>query len=331
MKVENYTKCPVCETPINERQYIETYVSPFNNQEYKLYECSNCEIQWWEPLKMIPEFYEDEGLEGYATMYDINAALTSKHFAINIFFEFLEKIALKRDTVRILDVGCGNGVFLKNLKDIWSRKDIKLEIVGIDLDKKSINVAKQILPVAKFKVASLEEFEKENDIGKFDIITFFEVLEHQDNPRGFLSTIYKLTKDDGFIFGSVPNRERFLVSFDRKYYSRDSDFPPNHFLHFNKKSLTFLLSEMGFTNIRFYNHDFELQDIGHYVAMCLSFGILDKLKKNIKNNIQNNSKNTSVLGLKNLIYQLLGITFYKFYYKNPWHLVFSARKKEKIL
>jgi len=51
-------KCSICYTGVEERNFKETYISPHNNQEYKRYECSNCDVHWWEPLKIIPEFYE---------------------------------------------------------------------------------------------------------------------------------------------------------------------------------------------------------------------------------------------------------------------------------
>jgi 2-polyprenyl-3-methyl-5-hydroxy-6-metoxy-1,4-benzoquinol methylase len=41
------------------------------------------------------------------------------------------------------------------------------------------------------------------------VITFFEVLEHQDKPREFLEMVKGLLKEGGYIAGSVPNRERF--------------------------------------------------------------------------------------------------------------------------
>ena len=269
-------KCPICETKVS--KHIETYKSDFNNQEYKLYHCPNCDLQWWEPLKMIPEFYENEGLDGYRVMHNINIALNSKHFAIKSFLNFLKQESINKTKIRILDIGCGNGVFLKNLIYYWPNKDIEIEIWGIDLDKKSIAVAQKIVPNGNFKVITLEKFKNSKEIGKFDIITFFEVLEHQDNPKEFLESIYELLENNGFIFGSVPNRERLLVSLDRKFYSKNEDFPPNHFLYFNRKSLSILLKKVGFRDIKFYNNDFDLMDIGHYIAFCLSFGILEKLK-----------------------------------------------------
>jgi 2-polyprenyl-3-methyl-5-hydroxy-6-metoxy-1,4-benzoquinol methylase len=56
---------------------------------------------------------------------------------------------------------------------------------------------------------SLEEFyeyAKEKNL-KFDVITFFEVLEHQDKPREFLEMVKGFLKGGGYIAGSVPNRD----------------------------------------------------------------------------------------------------------------------------
>ena len=57
--------CPICSAVVDAENYKETYISPYNNQEYKRYECPNCDVLWWEPLKIIPEFYKSEMFEGY--------------------------------------------------------------------------------------------------------------------------------------------------------------------------------------------------------------------------------------------------------------------------
>jgi len=57
-------------TEVAKEDYKETYISPYNNQEYKRYECPNCDVHWWEPLKIIPEFYESEVFEGYIAFHE---------------------------------------------------------------------------------------------------------------------------------------------------------------------------------------------------------------------------------------------------------------------
>ena len=55
--------CPICRFEVEASSFKEVYVSPYNKEEYKRYECPNCDVHWWEPLKIIPEFYESEFLE----------------------------------------------------------------------------------------------------------------------------------------------------------------------------------------------------------------------------------------------------------------------------
>jgi hypothetical protein len=37
-------KCPICYTEVGERNFKEAYVSPYNNQQHRCYECLNCEV-----------------------------------------------------------------------------------------------------------------------------------------------------------------------------------------------------------------------------------------------------------------------------------------------
>lgn len=59
--------CTVCGN--GEDKYREVYISSFDDQEYKLYECSNCGLSWWEPLKSIPIFCKGEGSEVYESLH----------------------------------------------------------------------------------------------------------------------------------------------------------------------------------------------------------------------------------------------------------------------
>ncbi len=111
---------------------------------------------------------------------------------------------------------------------------------------------------------SLEEFYdyvKKNNL-KFDVITFFEVLEHQDKPREFLRMVKELLKDSGYIAGSVPNREGiFVVEFFQKF--SDIDFPPHHFLRFSKSSLEKTLRLSGFSQVEVYKVDYPFKEPIH--------------------------------------------------------------------
>jgi SAM-dependent methyltransferase len=191
-------------------------------------------------LKIIPEFYESEVFEGYAAFHEfVGTRLGENHKA---FFKYFPSNVRGK----LLDVGCGDGRFLR------CAKEQGFEVWGIDFDKKSVENVKRNLGIDTVFAMSLEEFyeyAKEKNL-KFDVITFFEVLEHQDKPGEFLEMVKGLLKEGGYIAGSVPNRERLFVETDWKYY--DWDYPPHHFLRFSKFSLYRAFKNCGFTNIELY-------------------------------------------------------------------------------
>ncbi|WP_457571128.1 class I SAM-dependent methyltransferase [Desulfovulcanus sp.] len=148
---------------------------------------------------------------------------------------------------KLLDVGCGSGVFL------CEARKLDFECYGIDFDKKSINIAKEKFCLDHVYSISLMEFIEfmQASSMRFDVITFFEVLEHQDDPRGFLQDVKKILTPGGYIAGSVPNKDRLFVDLERN--ATHLDYPPHHFLYFSRQSLKFLLEKEGFMDIKFYS------------------------------------------------------------------------------
>jgi len=272
--------CPVCGKEVEAKAYRETYVSDWNKKEYKLYHCPSCDLQWWEPLKVEPEFYEEEGEEGYAVFHlGISETLGENH---KMFFKHFP---LKSG--RLLDVGCGDGRFLKKAKEVG------FEVWGIDFDRKSVEVCRKKRGLENVYAMSLEEFSefaKKKGL-KFDVITFFEVLEHQDRPREFLEKVKELLKPGGWIAGSVPNREGIFKLLERKHTK--IDYPPHHFLWFNKKSLLNLLSLAGFHS-EVNGVKYGLKSLPAYLEGIILGDISLKLKKFLKKSAVKDEKLASV-------------------------------------
>ncbi|WP_428108751.1 class I SAM-dependent methyltransferase [Caldisericum sp.] len=258
-------------TKVEERNYKEVYVSPYNNQEYKRYECPNCDLHWWEPLKIIPEFYESEFIDAYIGFH------TVQREKLGVNHEPFFKYFPKNVRGRLLDIGCGDGVFLRYAKGAG------FEVWGIDFDSKSVEVARKGVGVDTIYVMSLEEFydfAKKKGL-KFDVITFFEVLEHQDKPREFLDLVKYLLKDGGYIAGSVPNRESYFWQELNQKYSH-GDFPPNHFLRFSDVALRKCLEIAEFDDVRIYKLDFTFEELYPSFVEKKIFGNIDSLKVKLK-------------------------------------------------
>ncbi|WP_448587358.1 class I SAM-dependent methyltransferase [Thermocrinis sp.] len=238
-------------------------------------------MQWWEPLEMPDYFYEQGLFAGYEKLHSPpDTKLGSNHRAF--FKNFPGPWSGK-----LLDVGCGNGKFL------MVAKGYGFEVWGVDMDIKSVEIARSVVGES-VKAMSLEhfvDFVRERGVS-FDVVTFFEVLEHQDKPLVFLERIKSILKPGGYISGSVPNRDRWLT------YDSEWDYPPHHLLRFSKQSLENLLSTAGFGNIQVKSLDFSFKlkewffyvkksylnvpiipnAIKYFLSVPLSFAFVLKLK-----------------------------------------------------
>jgi 2-polyprenyl-3-methyl-5-hydroxy-6-metoxy-1,4-benzoquinol methylase len=318
---EKIIHCPICETPTDAKAFLQTYISPYNNQEYKMYECSNCQLQWWEPLKMIPKFYEKEVFESYISYHEGLRKLPSW---CEPFFKYFPK----NKKGKLLDVGCGDGIFLNHAKEQG------FEVWGIDFDKKSIEAIKRNFHIETVFPMSLEEFYEyaKNKNLKFDVITFFEVLEHQDNPRNFLEMVKDILNEKGWIAGSVPNREKLFAEIDWKYFH--GDYPPHHFLRFSKLTLEKIFKLNNFSHIEVYCLDLSLLDAIPYIEKRL-FGNLDTMKVGLKTKItkdERKSRAYKVEDLENLkksgVRLLKVLKFIRNLVLSPFVLLYIKKLKE---
>lgn len=101
----------------------------------------------------------------------------------------------KSSESKLLDVGCGNGNFLKH-----SQKYFKCE--GFDLSTDAIQLLKTEVPNIKLSVNNLFAYSNKS---LFEIVTCFDVLEHLVDPTNALIKLKSLINDEGLIAISMPN------------------------------------------------------------------------------------------------------------------------------
>ncbi len=227
--------CPICDAPSRVHPSTTTHHGSHNRRDYTLHECTACDLQFWTPLQADPSVYSGEGFDAYVDY----------HAGKRPFPRWAEPLfsALPPSPGRALDIGCGDGAVLDRLLAAG------FEPNGLDLDEKSVAIARKKFGLTHVSATTLDAYhELASKLGKrFDLVTFFEVLEHQDAPREFLAQVYRLCEPGATVAGSVPNRQRFLARLDRKL--SDGDLPPHHFLWFSSAALARLLQRAGFVDI----------------------------------------------------------------------------------
>ena len=149
---------------------------------------------------------------------------------------------------RILDIGSGPGFFLRCAKRRgW-------DVIGVEPSPLACNYAKEQ------NIPTIQKFFHEvtpNEIGKFDAIHTFDVLEHVNNPIAVIEKAYSLLKRSGVIVVEVPNDFNPLQKLVQKslkkkeYWITLSSNSKNsgtiqHLNYFNFSSISDLLKRIGF-------------------------------------------------------------------------------------
>jgi 2-polyprenyl-3-methyl-5-hydroxy-6-metoxy-1,4-benzoquinol methylase len=137
---------------------------------------------------------------------------------------------------RLLDVGCGTGIFLAE-----AQRTGKWELFGLDPSEKVASYVREHLNIPILQ-ARFEE------IGfppkSFDVITMWNVLEHFNHPITELKRAHELLVDGGWLIFSIPNLESWEAkAFGRYWLGWDL---PRHLYLFPRKELRSILSELGF-------------------------------------------------------------------------------------
>ncbi|MCX8096278.1 MAG: class I SAM-dependent methyltransferase [Spirochaetes bacterium] len=151
--------CPSCQNLINEENFHREYHSEGINKTYKLYICEKCDLGFWYPLEFVEEIYSTDLLNiGYTVRIDIIRENPYPIYHPNhiLGLKHLKKSKDYLSGNKLLDIGCGTGMFLREAKKIG------FDVYGVDLDKGAITVAKDIFKIENVMLSSFDNFfEKE--------------------------------------------------------------------------------------------------------------------------------------------------------------------------
>jgi len=203
--------------------YLALLGPTYQNIERSLVICENCGFVFHDPqldendldnlyLKFRDTSFRNETPDEY---FDRITQITHKesenHSKVTWMAENIPE--LKNSHGRLLDIGCGGGVFLHTFKKVfsdWDISGIEPTIAYAELAARRLNA--NVLP-GNYKSGMFDE--------RFDLISINHVLEHVIDPISFLTDVKKDLKPEGLVYIEVPdisdlahlnpNHDRFMM------------------------------------------------------------------------------------------------------------------------
>jgi len=220
--MSQHTTCLICES--EKLKDLQGYEQTF------LCQCQSCNFVF---SKKIPSSIElEDHYKGYERT-DYLSPITIKRY-----HELLDQFEPFRKTNKIIDVGCGIGYFLEEAKKRgWEIYGTEFTDEAVQIcSEKGIHIKKGILNPGDYKP------------GMFDIITFFEVIEHINDPKNELNSFHSILRSGGLVYVTTPNfnsllRYRLKAAYNVICY-------PEHLSYYTSKTLKKVFEHFGFNKLK---------------------------------------------------------------------------------
>lgn len=227
--------CPACESADISKQ--KTVKDHFLSQEnFDLYTCTSCHLLFTNPrpaLEKIGTYYKSEDYVSHSSTKKglVNRVYNSvRSYTLNGKLKLIRTLSEGKG---LLDIGAGTGHFVTKMKSAG------YEVTGLEPDEDARAVCAELNRVDLLPIERLYA----EELGSFDVITMWHVLEHVYNLRDDLKRISGLLNQNGVLVIAVPNH----TSFDAEHYDGfwAAYDVPRHLYHFDPSSIIPMVEGYG--------------------------------------------------------------------------------------
>ncbi len=223
--------CPACDG--------DSFIEEFEKLGFKYVSCKNCSTLFVSPrpqLDTLKEFYSKSPSSSFwVNEFFMPVAEVRREKIFKPRADYVSKILDTSKRWIVGDIGAGIGLFLEELRKLlpgnrYIAIEPSVEMADI-CNKKGLEA----------KCICIEDI---NEMGNFDLLTSFELLEHLFDPASFIKKVYTLLKPGGLLLLTTLNCKGFdiLLLWDKS----KSIIPPHHLNFFNPSSMRHLLERSGF-------------------------------------------------------------------------------------
>lgn len=243
-----YTLCNFCGSDQPIKQYELTDWMTQSTKTYTLVRCGKCGLFYLNPRPSSAElamFYPEE----YAPFQVPSTNTLQGNLKSKLQRSVWQRRAgwLRRFTGvnggDLLDVGCARGDFI-----LAMQQNSAWHCTGIEISNATAAATRQRTGA---RIIEQDLLETDFSQASFDLVTFWDVLEHLPDPLHSLQKAYHVLRPGGWLALRVPDPDSLSARiFKQDWVNHD---PPRHFHAFPKKLLVSQLDQMGFQEISFHH------------------------------------------------------------------------------
>ncbi|MFA5275718.1 MAG: class I SAM-dependent methyltransferase [Candidatus Omnitrophota bacterium] len=212
-----------------------SFTKQFNKSGWDIVRCDSCGLEFVYPLpteRVVDDYYNKHKQSSKVRIATYLKTRVSRNRRDQRKLKLLEGIQGNKG--RILDIGCGMGLFVKNASDRgWTAE-------GIDLDKEMIEYGKNAFGV-NLSCTDLNDFRLPD--GYFDAITMFNLLDHLRRPLDFLKEVERILKPNGIIYMNLHDAGGWKAKTYRENWG--AYCPPGHLYYYTLDTLEALVNKAG--------------------------------------------------------------------------------------
>ncbi len=222
-------KCPLCGSralSVNGKISTKEIILDYNNrlgidvssvfknlEEVTTYHCRECDYKFYYPFDLMgsDQFY---------------AELSRKEwYYLPWKWEHLNSLNYIEDGFKLLEVGCGRGDYLRELK-----KHRKVEVTGLELNHLALEGNEDL----DIRLESIQEHASLFP-DSYDFVCSYQVLEHLSFVEEIISAMTTCLKPGGQLLISVPNNDGFIGK--NAHPGSFLNMPPHHMGLWGENSL----------------------------------------------------------------------------------------------
>lgn len=228
--------CTVCGNRLE--ACLPEVTDPVSGELFAVWTCSFCGLG-----QTIPP--PDDVGRYYGAVYYGNRHSFTASFCLRRRLRLVARAVGKKPGAALLDVGCGDGSFL------LAAREAGWQVSGVEIHPEPARAAGLTVETA------LDQLPK---TARFDCITLWHSLEHFCDVRVTLHELSKRLTAGGRLIVAVPDNSGWQARLFRRHWLHLD--VPRHLFHFDRRSLSFALTQAGFQPEQFWHQELEYDWLG---------------------------------------------------------------------